>query len=116
MMIDKFGISKTLSGPWRPYCSWRSVGTIAASHGADNLTNTIVELRLFRPTEPKFGGARFLLPGKCFTICAPVGRTTIGGRHDTTRGGSSAGRALRSQCRGRGFDPLPLHQISPALI
>jgi hypothetical protein len=26
-------------------------------------------------------------------------------------GGSSAGRALRSQCRGRGFDPLPLHQI-----
>src|SRR4030067_195717 len=25
-------------------------------------------------------------------------------------GGSSAGRALRSQCRGRGFDPLPLHQ------
>jgi hypothetical protein len=26
------------------------------------------------------------------------------------RGGSSAGRALRSQCRGRGFDPLPLHQ------
>jgi hypothetical protein len=26
-----------------------------------------------------------------------------------TWGGSSAGRALRSQCRGRGFDPLPLH-------
>src|SRR4030065_2458049 len=25
-------------------------------------------------------------------------------------GGSSAGSALRSQCRGRGFDPLPLHQ------
>src|SRR6185437_794317 len=28
-----------------------------------------------------------------------------------TWGGSSAGRALRSQCRGRGFDPLPLHQF-----
>src|SRR5258706_11421187 len=25
------------------------------------------------------------------------------------RGGSSAGRASRSQCEGRGFDPLPLH-------
>jgi hypothetical protein len=28
-----------------------------------------------------------------------------------TWGGSSAGRALRSQCRGRGFDPLPLHHF-----
>src|SRR5690242_16082180 len=26
-------------------------------------------------------------------------------------GGSSAGRASRSQCEGRGFDPLPLHQV-----
>ncbi len=26
-------------------------------------------------------------------------------------GGSSAGRASRSQCEGRGFDPLPLHHI-----
>src|SRR5688500_6902866 len=26
-------------------------------------------------------------------------------------GGSSAGRASRSQCEGRGFDPLPLHQF-----
>ncbi len=26
------------------------------------------------------------------------------------RGGSSVGRASRSQCEGRGFDPLPLHQ------
>ena len=25
-------------------------------------------------------------------------------------GGSSVGRASRSQCEGRGFDPLPLHQ------
>src|SRR6185312_9835898 len=36
------------------------------------------------------------------------------GRHATKTqswGGSSAGRALRSQCRGRGFDPLPLHQF-----
>src|SRR5689334_15116213 len=28
---------------------------------------------------------------------------------DLPRGGSSVGRALRSQCRGRGFDSLPLH-------
>ena len=28
------------------------------------------------------------------------------------RGGSSVGRALRSQCRGRGFNSLPLHSIS----
>jgi hypothetical protein len=27
-------------------------------------------------------------------------------------GGSSAGRASRSQCEGRGFDPLPLHHFS----
>src|SRR5882762_6174891 len=27
------------------------------------------------------------------------------------RGGSSAGRASRSQCEGREFDPPPLHQI-----
>ena len=27
-------------------------------------------------------------------------------------GGSSVGRALRSQCRGRGFDSLPLHHFS----
>src|SRR5580658_1719233 len=26
-------------------------------------------------------------------------------------GGSSVGRASRSQCEGRGFDPLPLHQF-----
>jgi hypothetical protein len=26
-------------------------------------------------------------------------------------GGSSAGRASRSQCEGRGFDPLPLHHL-----
>jgi hypothetical protein len=31
-------------------------------------------------------------------------------------GGSSAGRALRSQCRGRGFDPLPLHQFPFSLV
>src|SRR5208282_3365828 len=30
-------------------------------------------------------------------------------------GRSSAGRASRSQCEGRGFDPLRLHQDSPAL-
>ena len=29
------------------------------------------------------------------------------------RGGSSAGRALRSQCRGREFDPPPLHHVFP---
>ena len=29
----------------------------------------------------------------------------------TPWGGSSAGRALRSQCRGREFDPPPLHHI-----
>src|SRR5579871_2809890 len=30
-------------------------------------------------------------------------------------GGSSAGRASRSQCEGRGFDPLPLHHyLGPA--
>ena len=28
-------------------------------------------------------------------------------------GGSSVGRALRSQCRGRGFDSLPLHSFLP---
>ena len=28
---------------------------------------------------------------------------------DFPRGGSSDGRASRSQCEGRGFDPLPLH-------
>ena len=28
------------------------------------------------------------------------------------RGGSSVGRALRSQCRGRGFDSLPLHSLN----
>src|SRR6185295_6027580 len=33
-----------------------------------------------------------------------------------SRGGSSAGRAPRSQCGGRGFDPLPLHQDSPPEI
>lgn len=30
-------------------------------------------------------------------------------------GGSSAGRALRSQCRGREFDPPPLHQFTDIL-
>jgi hypothetical protein len=28
---------------------------------------------------------------------------------------SSAGRALRSQCRGRGFDPPAVHQIAAKL-
>ena len=28
-------------------------------------------------------------------------------------GGSSAGRASRSQCEGREFDPPPLHHTSP---
>ena len=36
---------------------------------------------------------------------SPVG----GPRARCPRGGSSVGRALRSQCRGRGFDSLPLH-------
>jgi chorismate mutase-like protein len=31
-------------------------------------------------------------------------------------GGSSVGRASRSQCEGRGFDPLPLHHFFPALF
>jgi hypothetical protein len=31
-------------------------------------------------------------------------------------GGSSAGRALRSQCRGREFDPPPLHQRVHGLV
>jgi hypothetical protein len=31
------------------------------------------------------------------------------------RGGSSVGRALRSQCRGRGFDSLPLHFVPQGL-
>ena len=31
-------------------------------------------------------------------------------------GGSSVGRASRSQCEGRGFDPLPLHQFFLALL
>ena len=30
----------------------------------------------------------------------------------SNRGGSSVGRALRSQCRGRGFNSLPLHFLS----
>ena len=29
--------------------------------------------------------------------------------HESARGNSSAGRALRSQCRGQGFDPPLLH-------
>jgi hypothetical protein len=37
-------------------------------------------------------------------ICAPTWLEFTNGR-----GGSSAGRALRSQCRGREFDPPPLH-------
>ena len=32
------------------------------------------------------------------------------------RGGSSVGRALRSQCRGRGFDSLPLHWHNPTML
>src|SRR5215218_3499391 len=37
---------------------------------------------------------------------------------DLPRAASSAGRALRSQCRGRGFDPPAVHQSpnSPAAI
>ena len=31
-------------------------------------------------------------------------------------GGSSAGRALRSQCRGREFDPHPLHHHNVARL
>jgi chorismate mutase-like protein len=31
-------------------------------------------------------------------------------------GGSSVGRASRSQCEGRGFDPLPLHQFFLLLV
>ncbi len=31
----------------------------------------------------------------------------------SNRGGSSVGRALRSQCRGRGFNSLPLHLLKP---
>lgn len=33
-----------------------------------------------------------------------------------TWGGSSAGRAVRSQCTGREFDPPPLHFIKPCSI
>ena len=33
-----------------------------------------------------------------------------------TRGNSSAGRALRSQCRGRGFDPPVVHHFTPDQI
>jgi hypothetical protein len=32
---------------------------------------------------------------------------------DDYRGGSSVGRALRSQCRGRGFNSPPLHTPQP---
>ena len=37
-----------------------------------------------------------------------------GARLRFRRGGSSAGRALRSQCRGREFDPPPLHHHTNA--
>ena len=40
------------------------------------------------------------------TGLGPVSRTAPG------RGGSSVGRARRSQCRGQGFDPPSLHQPS----
>ena len=45
---------------------------------------------------------------------------TPGGRAPRIRGllwgGSSAGRASRSQCEGREFDPPPLHQFKAALL
>src|SRR5690606_17958740 len=49
-------------------------------------------------------------PEKPVLQCAPFRAPCPG-----TWGGSSAGRASRSQCEGREFDPPPLHQILEGL-
>ena len=53
-----------------------------------------------------------MITGAAPAVCALVlQRPNCGKIPPLHRGGSSAGRAPRSQCGGRGFDPLPLHQI-----
>ena len=47
-------------------------------------------------------------------LCGMGGHITV--KSASSRGGSSAGRASRSQCEGRGFDPLPLHQLFLFLV
>src|SRR6186713_2000614 len=53
-------------------------------------------------------GPASLLESRAFRVQDP-GFAQVWGR-------SSAGRASRSQCEGRGFDPLRLHHSTPALL
>ena len=50
--------------------------------------------------------ARWTAPAACHTIMFPAEKLQV---FPTPRGGSSTGRARRSQCRGWEFDPPPLH-------
>ena len=55
-------------------------------------------------TRPEKESEKWLLQSKLFLLhCDGQLSMTV------NRGGSSVGRALRSQCRGRGFDSPPLH-------
>src|SRR4029450_8604126 len=49
--------------------------------------------------------------GMLFLEVLSAAKGRVGGHDRPIGAASSAGRALRSQCRGRGFDPPAVHQI-----
>ncbi len=62
-----------------------------------------------KPSLPTHRSAQGITAQPARRLTLPDTRGTMRGCH-VSWGGSSAGRALRSQCRGREFDPPPLHQ------
>ena len=68
-------------------------------------------LRLRGERRSRWNGHRCRASERHAILGGPVDGKGRVGRHDAPIGAaSSAGRALRSQCRGRGFDPPAVHQ------
>ena len=78
--------------------------------GGGRLSRRLGRRRRIRGTPGRRTLTQLAVPAANRSAPGPSGSPTIlGGR----RGCSSAGRALRSQCRGRGFESLHLHQEKP---
>ncbi len=91
-----------LVGDHRAAGSGAAAGSLYAQLGSGTLG------RWMEAPRP-LGGSHTTLLGSCRNPSPPLECCTLPNRRLPAWGGSSAGRARRSQCRGRGFDPLPLH-------
>ena len=113
------GAIVSVSGPppWLPIGSHRSG---CASHPSAASGWTSISGEVCSTIEPGQSGEKALNCGH--VADSSVGRLNVRIPGDETRplwrrrrAGSSVGRALRSQCRGRGFDSLPVHLNTRAL-